>query len=28
MDFFDWLDVVCKVGTFVFAILSYFNGKK
>lgn len=28
LDFFGWLDIVCEVGTFIFAALTYFNGKK
>ena len=28
MDFFGRLDIVCEVGTFIFAALTYFNGKK
>jgi len=28
MDFFDWLQLFTNVGTFIVALLTYFDGKK
>jgi len=28
MEFKDWLDIICEVGTLIFAALTFFNGKK
>ena len=28
MEIYDWIELICSVGTFIFAALTYFNGKK
>ena len=27
MEIHEWLELVCQVGTLIFAALTYFNGK-
>ena len=28
MEFKDWLDIICQVGTLIFAALTYFDNHK
>ena len=28
MEFKDWLDIICEVGTFIFAALTFFDNHK
>jgi len=28
MDFVDWIELICSVGSFIFAVIDYFNNHK
>ena len=28
MDFIDRIELICSVGSFIFALIDHFNGKK